>query len=92
MAEMRPPLDLWPSLADLASDYRTGTGERRNVDIGGVSVELNTRSSLNVLPVDGSIRRFELVAGEAVFGFRDSVTSPWGNGHRRRPASPRRNI
>jgi transmembrane sensor len=62
-----PPFELWPSLSDLAADYRTGTGERRSVAINGISVELNTRSSLNVLSAPGTVRRFELVAGEAIF-------------------------
>jgi len=73
---VRPPFELWPSLSDLAADYRTGTGERRTVAIDGISVELNTRSSLSVLPANGATRRLELVAGEAVFATGDVGASP----------------
>jgi transmembrane sensor len=62
-----PPFELWPSLSDLAADYRTRIGERSNIAINGISVELNTRSSLNVLSANGAVRRLELVAGEAIF-------------------------
>jgi transmembrane sensor len=62
-----PPLELWPSISDFTADYRTGTGERRSVAIDGIAVELNTKSSLNVLPASGTARRLELVSGEAVF-------------------------
>jgi transmembrane sensor len=62
-----PPFELWPSFSELAADYRTATGERRSVAIDGIAVELNTKSSLNVLPADGTTRRLQLIAGEAVF-------------------------
>lgn len=45
---VRPPLRLWPSLAELTSDYRSGVGERQDVALAqGVSVELNTGTSLS---------------------------------------------
>ena len=41
-----PPMQLWPSLAELMADERTGTGERRSFSpMAGVQVELNSRSS-----------------------------------------------
>jgi transmembrane sensor len=62
----RPPLHLWPSLAELAADYRTGTGERRHVALGdGVSIELNTQTSLAVRTTSDEGDRVELIAGEA---------------------------
>lgn len=61
----RPPLGLWPSLAELASDYRTGVGERRRVPVGTASIELNTRTSV-LVQAAGETDRIELVAGEAV--------------------------
>jgi transmembrane sensor len=73
---IRPPLELWPSFSDMVADYRTGTGERRSVAIDGIAVELNTRSSLNVLVANGATRRLELVAGEAVFATGDASVSP----------------
>jgi transmembrane sensor len=62
---LRPPLHLWPSPRELAADYRTHTAERREIAVGeGVTVELNTRSSLNVL-ADSKDRQIELISGEA---------------------------
>jgi len=61
---VRPPLDLWPSLADLRADYHTATGERRMIAVAqGLSVELNTRTSLNRRNGDDSYR-FALIRGE----------------------------
>lgn len=61
---VRPPLGLWPSLAELRSDYRTGTGERRMIVLAkGASVELNTRTSI-ALRSDDQAYRLELIAGE----------------------------
>jgi transmembrane sensor len=73
---VRPPLELWPSLSDFAADYRTATGERRSVAIGGIAVELNTRSSLNVLAITDAVHRLELVAGEGVFATNGVAVSP----------------
>ncbi|MEI9992998.1 MAG: FecR domain-containing protein [Rhizomicrobium sp.] len=59
-------LGLWPSLAELASDYRTTTGERRRIALAqGISLELNTRSSVSLRR--GSAQPgIELVAGEII--------------------------
>ncbi len=60
-----PPLELWPSPQELAADYRTRTAERREIAMGdGVTIELNTRSSLNVVQKPNE-RQIELVLGEA---------------------------
>lgn len=60
----RPPMGLWPSLAELRADYRTGTGEQHSMTLGqGVSVQLNTRTSVAVRPDDGAYR-LRLIAGE----------------------------
>ena len=46
---VKPPLQLWPSLADLRADYRTGAGEQRRVQLlEHVWLDMNTRSRLNV--------------------------------------------
>lgn len=61
---VKPPLGLWPSLAELGGDYRTGVGERKTVALAkGVTVELNTRTSIALrtgIPVDG----LRLIGGE----------------------------
>lgn len=64
---VHPPLGLWPSLAALSADVRTGTGERRQIALGeGVTVELNTRSSLGLDVASGPDRRIALISGEAI--------------------------
>ncbi|MDE1174712.1 MAG: DUF4880 domain-containing protein [Parvibaculaceae bacterium] len=61
----RPPLDLWPSISEFAADYRTATGEQRHIMLAGsVSVEMNTRTSLNILSASHG-DRIELITGEA---------------------------
>ncbi len=57
----------WISSAtiELRADYRTGTGERRRVALAdGASVELNTRTSVD-LRTDLAIPTIELISGEA---------------------------
>jgi transmembrane sensor len=63
---VRPPLGLWPSLSELASDYRTATGQQRRVMTeGGATIELNTQTSIDVRVAAGGTERIELIAGEA---------------------------
>src|SRR5262249_58154354 len=62
---IRPPLELWPSLSELAADYRTAPGEQRSIVLaGGASVELNTRTSIVLRPSTEATERIELISGE----------------------------
>lgn len=62
---LRPPLKLWPSLSDMASDYHTGTGEQRVVEVSpGIVVEMNTQTSINVRRSEGRATGIELLGGE----------------------------
>jgi transmembrane sensor len=62
---VRPPLGLWPSLVELSADYRTGKGEHRKIAVtSGVSVELNTQTSIALREVQNETR-LELISGEA---------------------------
>lgn len=73
---LRPPLDLWPSAAELSADYRTGTGERKRIALeAGVSIDLNTRTSLN-LRGESDDDRLELVSGEAAIATAKTLTAP----------------
>ena len=66
-AVVHPPLGLWPSLAELAADVRTATGEQRRVEVAdGIAVDLNTRSSLALRTGSEDSRHIELISGEAV--------------------------
>jgi transmembrane sensor len=63
---MKPPFDLWPSVEELRADYRTGTGEQRQLALSeGVSLLLNTQTSIDVAPMSSGSRGIELIAGEA---------------------------
>lgn len=65
---VRPPLGLWPSLAELRADYRTETGEQRAVMLAGdVSINMNTQTSIVVQDSGLAADRLELIAGEASF-------------------------
>lgn len=67
---VKPPFGLWPSLAELRANYRTGTGQRRTVQVAqGVSIELNTRTALNRRP-DDQAYRLSLVSGEVAVDVR----------------------
>jgi transmembrane sensor len=64
-AVVEPPFGLWPSLQELSADYRTAKGERRKIDLAaGVSIELNTQTSLAVRAAQDDTR-IELISGEA---------------------------
>lgn len=67
-AAVRPPLGLWPSVHELTADYRTTTGEQRNVELfDAVSVHMNTRTAIEVHASDSAADRIELLSGEAAF-------------------------
>ena len=59
---LRPPLDAWPSLQELGADYRTGTGEQRQVALSPqMTVQMNTQTRIDVR----SPESIELLGGEA---------------------------
>jgi transmembrane sensor len=76
LAVVHPPLNLWRSLSELKADYRTQTGERRNIEVlGGVSVELNTQTSIDLRRGPDGIDAIELLTGEAMIAKQDDSTS-----------------
>jgi transmembrane sensor len=63
----RPPLGLWPSIAEFKADYRTATGEQKRVTLEqNVSFDLNTRTSLALRPASAEFERVELISGEGI--------------------------
>src|SRR3546814_18780390 len=65
VAVVLPPLGLWPSWSEMGADYRTSTGEQRDVQVGAhIRVALNTQTSISVQGQDDQ-RQIQLIAGEA---------------------------
>jgi transmembrane sensor len=72
----RPPLGLWPSYAEWSADYRTGTGEQRQVTLAqSVSLDLNTRTSIAIRSQAADAAHVEVIAGEAVIATRAGAMS-----------------
>ncbi|WP_054163356.1 FecR domain-containing protein [Rhodopseudomonas sp. AAP120] len=67
VAVINPPLDLWPSYAELTADYHTGRGEQRKVALGDdVALVLNTSTSVAVRAQTPDENRIELISGETL--------------------------
>jgi transmembrane sensor len=61
-----PPLGLWPSVGELTADYRTATGEQRQLALAqGVSVRMNTQTLINRIGAGANPHGIALVTGEA---------------------------
>lgn len=77
---LRPPLGAWPSLQELGADYRTATGEQRQLALSRqMTVQMNTQTRINVHAQES----IELLAGEAEIlasGARQPVTVQAGAG------------
>ena len=72
----RPPFDMWPSWSELRASYRTSAGEQREIAlIEGVSVQMNSRTSLSMSGGDNS-GVFNLIAGEVSVAVSDRVDRP----------------
>jgi transmembrane sensor len=73
---LRPPFDLWPSLAQLSADFRTATGEQRTISItDNVSLDLNTQTAIAIRSTDANARHIELISGEALISVADPSRS-----------------
>jgi transmembrane sensor len=66
-AAIHPPLNLWPSLAEMTADYRTATGEQRQVALASdIAIDMNTQTSIRLRPVADDAERIELISGEGL--------------------------
>ncbi|WP_020175918.1 FecR family protein [Methyloferula stellata] len=73
---VRPPFELWPSLAELRADYRTAKGEQRRVDLGGgATMEMNTQTSIRLKALAGGLE-IDLISGEALVETRAAPDNP----------------
>jgi transmembrane sensor len=76
-AVIHPPLGLWLSLAERMADFRTSTGEQREVTFAGdVAINMNTQTSLAIRPVASAEDRIELIVGEASFAAPERTVRP----------------
>lgn len=74
---VRPPFDLWPSLPDLMADYRTGAGESRSVALAdGLTVDMNTRTSVAHRSSEDGREIIELLSGEAAITAAQGASRP----------------
>ena len=82
-AAFHPPLDLWPSISEMTADYRTATGEQRQIALAdGVAVEMNTQTSIGRRPTANDMERIELIAGEStVRTMSHTLQVAAGDGH-----------
>jgi transmembrane sensor len=72
---VRPPLQLWPSLAEWSADHRTATGEQRRITVAeSVSVEMNTQTSIAVGQPASESDRIELIVGEVLIAAAASAS------------------
>jgi len=79
---VKPPMGLWPSLSEMTADYRTSTGERRQVALtDNVSVELNTQTSIVMRKGDLSGAGIELISGEAMISTDMTVPMKVASGY-----------
>lgn len=73
---VRPPLEMWPSLAEMSADYRTAKGEQLDVALAdNVSLKLNTQTSVAVRG-SGVSPRIELISGEAAITSQRASAEP----------------
>jgi len=73
---VQPSLGLRPFVADLMADYRTETGEQRSIALAeGVSIEMNTRTSIDHRSVAQGTS-IELISGEAAVSAECSDERP----------------
>lgn len=73
---VKPPLEMWPSLAEMSADYRTAKGEQLDVALAdNVSLKLNTQTSVAVRG-SGPNPRIELISGEAAITSQRPAVEP----------------
>lgn len=79
---VRPPLGLWPSWSELQADYRTGTGEQRELALSDrVHVSLNTQTAI-AAQHSATLPTMSLIAGEAAIASRGAACEVLADGGR----------
>jgi transmembrane sensor len=76
-AAVEPPLGLWPSLAEVSADYRTGKGEQRKLALTDeTSLQMNTLTSVSE-DNDASGPGVDLVEGEVALTRSPAAQKPF---------------
>lgn len=79
---VRPPLGLWPSWSELQADYRTGTGEQRELALSDrVHVSLNTQTAIAVQQ-SADLPTMSLISGEAAIASHGAACEVLADGGR----------
>ncbi len=74
----RPPLGLWPSWSELTADYRTETGQQRQIMLpGDVAIDMNTQTSIALRSAGGAGSHVELIAGEVAISAPPAASKPF---------------
>jgi transmembrane sensor len=65
---VNPPLGWWPAASDWSADYRTATGEQRQIQLSAhVTADLNTQTTLAERQITNTSHVVELIHGEVAF-------------------------
>ncbi len=75
VSAVNPPFGLWPSWSEVQADYRTRTGQQRQIFLSdNVKIEMNTRTSLDISS-QGS--QLELISGEIMVSASRQMDEPF---------------
>ncbi len=75
VSAVNPPFGLWPSWSEVQADYRTRTGQQRQILLSdNIKIEMNTRTSLDISP-QGS--QLELISGEIMVSASREMGEPF---------------
>jgi transmembrane sensor len=74
----RSPFGLWPNWSSWDADYRTGTGEQRQLEVAaGVTVQMNTQTAIKLRSMHDGTIGMELVSGEAQIQTGQNLSRPF---------------
>jgi transmembrane sensor len=80
----RAPFGLWPSVRELAADYRTAIGRQRQLVLTDtVSVEMNTQTSVSTRSAEAVAAAIEVISGEVAVAARSPFVVLAGDGRTR---------
>jgi transmembrane sensor len=73
-----PPLGLWPSWSEFMADYRTETGQQRQITLpGDVAIDMNTQTSIALRSAGDAKGGIELIAGEVMIAAPPAASTPF---------------